>query len=145
VSLGGCATVTRGTTDKVQILSDPPGAAVTTSIDKQCAPTPCVLEMPRKSDFTVTISKPGYAKETVAVKSKLSSRGGVGMAANMLLPGGTIGLVTDVVTGAGLDHDPNPVRVKLQRLGHRGARIHHRPHTPPRNRTALVSVRPVEG
>jgi hypothetical protein len=44
------------------------------------------------------------------------------MVANMALPGGTIGLVTDVVTGAGLDHDPNPVSVKLQPAGHRKAR-----------------------
>jgi hypothetical protein len=125
-ALGGCATVTRGTTEKVQVLSDPPGAVVTTSIGKQCAATPCTLEIPRKSELTMTISKPGYATQTVAVKTKLTSKGGVGMAANMLLPGGTVGLVADAVSGAALDHEPNPVSVKLHRLGHRGPRAHRR-------------------
>jgi hypothetical protein len=120
--LCGCATVTRGTSEKVEVKSDPAGAAVTTSIDKACKPTPCSIDAPRKTEFTVTVSKPGYLSQTVEVKSKLSAKGGVGMAANMALPGGTIGLVTDVVTGAGLDHDPNPVSVKLQPTGQRKAR-----------------------
>jgi hypothetical protein len=130
VALGGCATVTRGTTEKVQVISDPPGAVVTTSIGVQCAATPCTLEVKRKAEFTVLIRKPGYADETVAVKTKLGSKGGVNMAGNLLMPGGTVGLVTDAVTGAGLDHVPNPVTVRLRRLGHGGARgVRHR-HAP---------------
>ena len=120
--LGGCATVTRGTSEMVEVTSDPPGAAVTTSIDKTCKPTPCSIEAPRKTEFAVTISKPGYVSQTVEVKAKLSAKGAIPMAGNMALPGGTLGLVTDVVTGAGLDHEPNPVSVKLQPARHRKVR-----------------------
>ncbi len=122
ILLGGCATVTRGTSEMVEVTSDPAGAVVTTSIDKTCKATPCSIEAPRKTEFTVTISKPGYVSQTLEVKSKLSAKGGIGMAANMALPGGTLGLVTDVVTGAGLDHEPNPVSIKLQPVHHRKVR-----------------------
>jgi hypothetical protein len=122
IGLGGCATVTRGTTEMVQIQSSPAGAAATTSLDKSCKPTPCSIDIPRKSEFTVTVSKPGFVSQTVEVKSKLSAKGGVGMVANMALPGGTLGLVTDVATGAGLDHEPNPVTVQLKPARHREIR-----------------------
>jgi hypothetical protein len=126
--LGGCATVTRGTTEKVQMVSDPPGASVSTTIGMTCAATPCTLDVPRKKEFTTTFMKPGFAQEDVAVKSKLSTKGGVGMAANMLLPGGTVGLFADAVSGAGLDHVPNPVSVKLRPLGRHARRSPARRH-----------------
>jgi hypothetical protein len=113
LSLGGCATVTRGTTDKVEVITEPAGAQVTTSLGPSCPSTPCTVEVARKSEFVVIVTKPGYRDASVPVATKFSGSGAASMAGNIILPGGTIGVVTDAATGASLDHVPNPVRVTL--------------------------------
>ena len=115
LALSGCATVTRGTDDQVQINSDPQGATVQTSLSQQCM-TPCTLKIGRKDEFSVTIAKPGYAPQTVFVGTKLASAGAAGFAGNVLV-GGVVGMGVDAATGATLEHFPNPVTVILQRSG----------------------------
>jgi len=56
-----CATITRGTSEQIQIVSDPPGAEARTSMGFVCV-TPCTLQAGRKDEFTVTVSKPGTGR-----------------------------------------------------------------------------------
>ncbi len=109
--LGGCATLTRGTSDEVAVISDPAGAVVTTTLGTGCAATPCTLEVARDAVFTVTVAKPGYASQSVAVATRLSSIGAATATENLTTAG--LGLVVDAATGAALDHLPNPVDVVL--------------------------------
>lgn len=109
--LGGCATITRGTTSDVQVKSTPEDADVRTSYGVTCR-TPCTLKVPRKDEFSVTISKPGYDSQTVDIKTKVAGTGAAGFAGNIIL-GGVVGMVTDAATGATLEHFPNPVDVVL--------------------------------
>jgi hypothetical protein len=51
-----CATITRGTSEQIQIVSDPPGAEARTSMGFVCV-TPCTLQVGRKDEFTVTVLK----------------------------------------------------------------------------------------
>ena len=44
LAVSGCATVTRGTTEQVQITSEPSGADVRTSMGPTCV-TPCTLQV----------------------------------------------------------------------------------------------------
>jgi len=106
-----CATVTRGTTEQIQIVSDPPGAEARTSMGFVCV-TPCTLQVGRKDEFTVTVSKPGYQPAEVPVSTKVNPGGGAAFAGNVLV-GGLVGMAADASTGAGLDHYPNPVEVDL--------------------------------
>jgi hypothetical protein len=115
LALGGCATVTRGTDDQIQVNSDPQGATVQTSLSQQCM-TPCTLKVGRKDEFSVTVAKPGYAPQTVFVGTKVAGAGAAGFAGNVLV-GGVIGMGVDAATGATLEHFPNPVTVILQRSG----------------------------
>ena len=115
LALSGCATVTRGTDDQIQVNSDPQGATVQTSLSQQCI-TPCTLKVGRKDEFSVTVAKPGYAPQTVFVGTRLASAGAAGFAGNVLV-GGVIGMGVDAATGATLEHFPNPVTVVLQRAG----------------------------
>jgi hypothetical protein len=117
--LAACATVTRGTTNKVQILSEPSGADVRTSLNQTCV-TPCTFTVPRKDEFSVVISLPGYKSETVEIKTRVAGEGVAGLAGNVIV-GGVIGLGTDAITGAALEHFPNPVEVRLQKLAPAGA------------------------
>lgn len=119
-SLAACATVTRGTNTALEVQTDPAGAQVVTSNGHQCPSTPCSLKMPRKSEFTATISKDGYEPVTVQVTNKVSGAGGAGMAGNVLV-GGLIGAGVDVASGAMLDLTPNPVVVKMVKKGAQSA------------------------
>jgi hypothetical protein len=110
VSMGGCATVARGTDDQMQILSDPSGARVTTSLSNSCV-TPCTIQVSRKDEFTVAYELEGYERQEIPVKTQIAGIETGGFAGNTLL-GGVIGL-SDATTGANLEHVPNPVRAVL--------------------------------
>lgn len=113
VALGACATVTRGSEDAWVVNTEPSGAKVETTNGHQCPETPCAIKMKRKSEFTATITKPGYKTATVQVSHKTANAGAAGVAGNVLL-GGVIGLGVDMYSGASQDLVPNPVTVKLE-------------------------------
>jgi hypothetical protein len=112
--LGGCATLSRGLDDEVAVLSEPPGAAVTTSIGAACAATPCTLTVGRSAVFTVTVTKPGYAPRSVDVATRISGAGAALATENVATAG--LGLAVDAATGGALEHVPNAVDVALTAL-----------------------------
>lgn len=128
LSLAGCATVTRGTTDQIQIQSEPSGANVRTSMSQTCT-TPCTLQVSRKDEFTVVFEKPGYVTQEVQVKTQIAGSGAAGFAGNILV-GGVIGMGVDAATGSTLEHVPNPVRATLQPAGRGAARPSRRAPEP---------------
>jgi hypothetical protein len=112
VALASCSTVTRGTTNQIQVVSTPSEAHVQTSIGNSCT-TPCSFEVSRKSEFVATISKDGYQPMDVPVKTRVAGAGAAGFAGNLLV-GGVVGMGVDAATGATLEHYPNPITVTLQ-------------------------------
>ncbi len=113
VSVSGCATITRGSNDVLQVNTTPSGAQVQTSNGFSCSSTPCAIKMPRRSEFVVSISKPGCRPIDVNVTHETNNGGGAAVAGNVLL-GGVIGLGVDAATGASQDLVPNPVAVALE-------------------------------
>ena len=111
----GCASVTRGTTENISISSTPAGAtAEITGLDIPTAcVTPCVVQAKRNADITVTVNKEGYEPQIIPLTKEIPGSGAAGFAGNVLL-GGVVGMGVDAVTGAALDHKPNPVIVTLQ-------------------------------
>lgn len=110
--LGGCATVTRGTTSQVTIDSAPPGAEARTSTGHSCPSTPCTIEVSRKSEFTVSYSKPGFQDAQIPVSTRVAEAGAAGFAGNVIV-GGIVGMGVDAATGSTLEHFPNPVVATL--------------------------------
>jgi len=110
--LSACASVTRGTTETVRVYASPEGAQIATSIGLTCSTSPCLLEVSGKKEFTVTVTKEGYEEQTVHVSTVVAPGGVAGMAGNVLV-GGVVGMGVDAVSGATLDHIPNPVLVEL--------------------------------
>ncbi|ABD07623.1 conserved hypothetical protein [Rhodopseudomonas palustris HaA2] len=113
--LSGCASVTRGTTETISIASTPSGALANvagTDAPFSCV-TPCVVEVNRNADITVSLSKEGYQPQIIPLTREISGGGGAGFAGNILL-GGVVGMGVDAATGAAMDHKPNPVVVTLQ-------------------------------
>jgi len=113
LSLTACETVTRGSEDAWVVETEPAGARVETTNGHLCASTPCAIKMKRKSEFTATITKPGYKAATVTVTHKTAGAGAAGVAGNVIL-GGVIGLGVDMCSGASQDLTPNPVKLKLE-------------------------------
>lgn len=112
VSLGGCATVTRGTTNKVTFESEPSGAQMTATTGASCQ-TPCTLEFNRKTDFVAVFTKEGFQETRIPVNTRVAGEGALGFAGN-IIAGGGIGMVADAVSGATLEHYPNPVIARLE-------------------------------
>jgi hypothetical protein len=112
--LSGCATITRGSNDQWVVNSTPSGAKVETTNGFYCAETPCSIKIPRKADFTATVSKTGYKSAKVVVTHKLAGTGAATMAGNVIA-GGLIGLGVDAVTGAADDLTPNPATITLEK------------------------------
>ena len=111
VSLGGCATITRGTTQPFSVNSTPVGATVSLSNGERCT-TPCNMTLKRKHPIAVEICKVGYAPVATDILSAISGAGGAAMAGNVLV-GGVIGAGIDAGSGAMRDLRPNPLDVTL--------------------------------
>ncbi len=113
--LGGCASVTRGTTETISVASTPSGAeAVISGLETPTTcTTPCAVVAKRNADISVTVRKSGYEPETVELTKEVPATGAAGFAGNVIA-GGLIGMGVDAVTGAATDHRPNPVIVTLK-------------------------------
>jgi len=112
-TVGACATVTRGTTTRFTVESSPPGAHASTSSGFVCESTPCTFRLPRKDNFTITVSKPGYKTTSMQIESKLAKSGAAGFVGNAVF-GGLVGATVDVTTGAMDDLTPNPAHFTLE-------------------------------
>ena len=106
-----CATMSRGSHDKLTVLSEPSRANVVLSSGEKGV-TPTTFVKGRRDSFTVTVSKAGYVSRTVNVESKVSATGETNRTRNVLL-GGPIGVTVDAVSGAYNSLYPNPVSVRL--------------------------------
>ena len=115
VMLGGCASVTRGTTENISISSTPSGVEAVVSgleVPTTCT-TPCAVVVKRNADISITFQKEGYEPQIVPLSRDIPGSGAAGFAGNLLL-GGVIGMGVDAATGAATDHKPNPVIVTMQ-------------------------------
>lgn len=115
--LGGCASVSRGTTENISIASTPSGAEATISgldVPTACV-TPCSVVVKRNADISVAFQKEGYASQVVQLTKEIPPTGAAGFAGNVLI-GGLVGMGVDAYTGAATDHKPNPVAVTLEPL-----------------------------
>jgi len=106
-----CATMSRGSHDKLTVLSEPSRANVVLSSGEKGV-TPTTFVKSRRDKFTVTVSKAGYVSQTVNVESKVSATGETNRTRNVLL-GGPIGVTVDSISGAYNSLYPNPVSVRL--------------------------------
>ena len=105
----GCATVIHGTTQKVEIVTKPPGATARVLPEGTVVTTPGSVVVPRKKAHTVRVELAGYCSETIYL-DRLTS----GAVHGNLLLGGIIGLSVDVSDGAAFVLVPETVDVTLR-------------------------------
>jgi PEGA domain len=110
--MGGCATITRGSSQTWVVETEPSGAEVKLSTGQTCI-TPCSLNLKRKTAFTAEVVKPGFASKSAPVSSSMDGKGTLALFGNIIF-GGVIGIGVDVVTGATNGLKPNPLKIDLR-------------------------------
>ncbi len=90
----------RGTTEQLQVASNPQGATASISSGSSCQ-TPCELSLSRDASVIVTFAKSGCKQTLVSVFPTISGGG--------MLWGGWLG----EMSGADYDLQPNPVVANL--------------------------------
>lgn len=125
VLVAGCASIIKGSDQSVTFKSDPSEARLTIADVREgkeihVGTTPFTTSLKRgagyfkKAKYKVTIEKPGYRKEEVALEG---TPGGWYIAGNLVF-GGLIGwLIVDPATGAMWTLDPDEVNVTLKKEG----------------------------
>jgi hypothetical protein len=87
--VGGCASVTRGTTEIIAISTTPSGAeAIVSGLDvPTTCTTPCAVVAKRNADISITFQKDGYEPQVVQLTKEIPGTGAAGFAGNLLLGG----------------------------------------------------------
>ncbi len=104
LACSGCATMIRGTTERLDLESDPQGASAQLSNGQTCT-TPCSVEVPRGTAVHAKFSKGGCSDSDLLVSPTMS---GWGVAWAVWFGG-----IFDFMTGAVYDLTPNPARGSL--------------------------------
>jgi len=109
-TLSGCATITKGSTQKIAVASDPSDADVTAD-GLALGQTPIDITLKRKRDHLVTVSKKGYRPKSIAITKSTG-----GAVWGNILAGGLIGWGIDASTGAQYNLSPESISVRLEPL-----------------------------
>lgn len=105
--ISGCATIVKGTTAKIPVASDPPGADVLVD-GNLVGQTPTAVVLKKTSDHLVTVQKVGYQPQSVPVVQTVG-----GAVWGNILAGGLIGWGVDASDGAQYNLIPTTIAVKL--------------------------------
>ena len=109
--LTGCATITGGTAQTVEVTSDPEGATVTFSPSGQTLVTPAVIELDRSTDHVAVFRLDGHDEVTLRINR--APRGELYGSAVIPVLGPAL-LAIDAASDAEFDLHPDPVNVSLQ-------------------------------
>lgn len=119
----------------------PADSSIRTSLGHSCPASPCVVKVARKTPFTAFAERPGYHPTSIEIKTKVAMDGGAAFAGNVLI-GGAIGMGVDAVSGATLDHYPNPAVLVLQPLDPSNPQTPVQVAPPPRPHKNSMAVKP---
>ncbi|MGB8414464.1 MAG: hypothetical protein WCE23_16735 [Candidatus Binatus sp.] len=102
-----CGLLFQGTTEEINVASDPPGATVTLS-DGETKVTPFSMTAPREKDLQFHFSKPGYQSADLSDNSRVEPGFLMADAIPFLLP-----WAIDASAGAGFAHQQTSVTAHL--------------------------------
>ena len=106
-----CGLLFQGTTEEINVASDPPGATVTLN-DGETKVTPFSMTAPREKDLQFHFSKPGYQSADLADNSQVEPGFLVVDAIPLLIP-----WAVDASQGAGFAHQQTSVVAHLDPEG----------------------------
>jgi hypothetical protein len=115
IAASACATIAGGGTSQgVSISSEPSGAAFavksSSGIQMASGTTPQIVKLPRKNEYQIEFSVPGYRSQSVALTKGLN-----GWVWGNLIIGWVPGFIVDFASGSANKLEPSLVQVTLQR------------------------------
>ena len=115
IAVSACATIAGGGSSQgVSIASEPSGASFlvksSSGIQMASGTTPQTIKLPRKNEYQIEFSVPGYRSQSLAL-----TKGVNGWVFGNLLIGWIPGLIIDYATGSANKLEPSLVQVTLQR------------------------------
>ncbi len=105
-----CLLLFQGTTEEINVASDPPGATVTLN-DGETKVTPFSITAPREKDFQFHFTKPGYQSADISDNSQVEPASFVDVIP-FLIP-----WAIDASAGAGFAHQQSSVTAHLDPVG----------------------------
>jgi hypothetical protein len=105
---GGCATLTSGVTQPIEVRTDPSGATVVADGVVR-GTTPCIVRLYRGRDATLEIRKAGYVSETVFITTRMD-----GDVMAKVFGGAIVGGAFDLATGAAMKLAPDAITLSLR-------------------------------
>lgn len=113
--LAGCATIAGGGPNQaVTLNSDPSSANFTiqssSGISMAQGSTPSTVSLPRKNEYQITVTMPGYQPQTTVL-----TKGVNGWIWGNLLFGWIVGFAVDFLTGSAYKLEPALVQVTMER------------------------------
>ncbi|MGD9920906.1 MAG: translation initiation factor 2 [Pseudorhodoplanes sp.] len=111
----GCATITQGGDEQLQLTTVPPGAEAQVAggdVPLTCI-TPRGVRVKKSDTITVVFKKSGYQNFPVHLTRGFTGAGVAAGTAGNIIAGGIVGMVVDDYTGAAYAHQPNPVFAEL--------------------------------
>lgn len=108
--LSACATIVRGSSQDVEITSDPPNARVIVN-GQDRGETPTTLTLDTSNDYQITFERDGYSSETMNVTQDFTV--GWPIFGN-LFSWGIIGMVVDIANGSAYKLKPEQVKTALE-------------------------------
>jgi hypothetical protein len=111
VSVCSCALIFQGTTEEIDVASDPSGAAVTLN-DGETKVTPFSITVPREKDLEFHFSKPGYQSADITDDSQVEPGYLAADIFPLMLP-----WAVDASEGAGFAHQQTSVTAHLDPEG----------------------------
>ena len=97
-TVAGCANLAHGSTQKIRVVSEPPGAQVTVDSDPVPYDSPATITLKRGQDHVLVFRKEGFNDYSAELTRTMS-----GAVFGSLLLGGVSGVMTDVGSGAAYD------------------------------------------
>ncbi len=116
LGLGGCASIVRGTTQKLSVNTVPQGADCVLRRDGEvigrAAPTPAEVKISKsRKAIEITCERPGFEPTVAVVDSKFEA-----MTVGNIIAGGLVGVAIDAGTGAMNKYEPT-VTIPLKQPG----------------------------
>jgi hypothetical protein len=115
LTLGGCATIISGTSQKITVNSDVEGADVFLN-EQPLGKTPLIAVVDRGIEGVLSVQKPGHTPYQIALNKKINTV----LWVNIFI-GGTFGSTTDYTTGAMYEYEPSTFFASLRPSGQSAA------------------------
>ena len=106
---GGCSTITRGPTQTVTFQAD--AADATIYLGREAMRAPARVELSRSQTYVVMVTAPGRRSVQFELEARFD---GISLG-NLIYPGGSVGLLTDFITGSDKTFHPIPM-IQLPRI-----------------------------